>query len=346
KQDAKQTLTRQRVGRDRQNAQRALTQVNAAIDTGDYAPPKTIVFREWADRWLASLQRERSTVRSYVSTIGYAKRAFGDVSVRHLTTEDLHRLLGIMAKEELSAGTQRKHLRVLGGCIQSAVVAGYAAKNPVRLLPNAEKPRPHKRESAYFTDAELSAIAAVMDDDDPYKPLFKMALLTGARLGELSAATWGDVDMLDKILHIRWSYTDGVVKRPKSHERRDIEINGDVVALLGEQYRRHSNPDDDKLVFPGATKSGYLSADMPRRTLYAAMERAGVDRVGPTGEKRTFHSFRHSFARTVLEAGQPIFWLSRHLGHSSVSVTENAYGHWSRDAHRRVADELEGVFAV
>lgn len=43
-------------------------------------------------------------------------------------------------------------------------------------------------------------------------------------------------------------------------------------------------------------------------------------RVGPTGEERTFHSFRHTFARIALEHGAELTWLSRHLGHSSTAV--------------------------
>jgi integrase len=37
-------------------------------------------------------------------------------------------------------------------------------------------------------------------------------------------------------------------------------------------------------------------------------------------EKRTFHSFRHIFAKRALESGAQITWLSRHLSHSSLKV--------------------------
>ena len=46
-----------------------------------------------------------------------------------------------------------------------------------------------------------------------------------------------------------------------------------------------------------------------RRDLYPAMERAGIPRVGPTGEKRTFHSLRHTFARVAIEHNRPILAL-------------------------------------
>lgn len=74
--------------------------------------------------------------------------------------------------------------------------------------------------------------------------------------------------------------------------------------------------------------------------------RAGVPRVGPTSEKRTFHSFRHTFAKRALESGRQITWLSRHLGRSSLAVTSEVYGHWERGERKREAELMEGVFGV
>lgn len=80
--------------------------------------------------------------------------------------------------------------------------------------------------------------------------------------------------------------------------------------------------------------------------LYPALKRAGIARLGPTGEKRTFHSFRHTFAKRALESGRPIFWLSRHLGHSSADVTTECYGHWEPAERKREAELMAGVFGV
>ena len=75
-------------------------------------------------------------------------------------------------------------------------------------------------------------------------------------------------------------------------------------------------------------------------------ERAGIPREGPTGEKRTFHSLRHTYAKRALESGRQITWLSRHLGHSTLKVTTDIYGHWERAERRREARQMEGVFGI
>ena len=69
-------------------------------------------------------------------------------------------------------------------------------------------------------------------------------------------------------------------------------------------------------------------------------------RLGPTQEKRTFHSFRHTFAKRALESGAQVTWPSRHLGHSSLKVTTDIYGHWERAERKLQAAKMEHAFPV
>ena len=117
--------------------------------------------------------------------------------------------------------------------------------------------------------------------------------------------------------------------------------------MLGSWWGECGKPADEKLALPGETKSGYLNPQVIlRRELYPAMQRAGIPRVGPTGEKRPFHSLRHTFARIAIENNRPIFWLSKRLGHSSLDVTSNVYGHFEKATRRREAEAMAGVFGV
>jgi hypothetical protein len=53
-----------------------------------------------------------------------------------------------------------------------------------------------------------------------------------------------------------------------------------------------------------------------------------------------------TFARVAIENGRPIFWLSKHLGHSSLDVTANVYGHFERATRQKKARAMAGVFGV
>ncbi len=338
-------LHRERVGKDRQTAERTLRKVGSQVDEGLYEPQKRIAFDAWAERWLEGLERKKNTVRGYRSTIAYARRAFGHKQVRQVSVDDVKRLLATMRDEGLSDSTRAKHLRVLGACFASAIESGCTARNPVRAVKSGDRPRPAKKESAYFTADELPPLFAKVEAG-VYRVLFLAALKTGMRLGELLALTWGDVDLVGAVIRVRRSYTDGYLNTPKNHERRDVDLTDDLVELLGAWWGEIGSPDDDRLVFPGPTRSGYLNPKVVLVELYAAMEAAGVARVGPTGEKRTFHSWCHTHAKVALESGRPISWLQRRLGHQSITVTVDRYGHFERAARKRETEAMAGAFGV
>jgi integrase len=331
------------VGRDRQQAEIALHRVAAAVEDGSYRPRPTIGFVEWADRWLGSLERKPSTVGSYRSTIAHAKEVFGSQRVRRIAPEDIARFNGILRERGCSPSTRAKHLRVLGACLQAAVSYRYADSNPVRELPLAQRPRPERKEAAYFENAELPRLFAHFQNE-PYRTLCLVALKTGMRQGELLALRWADVDLEQAVIRVRSSYTGGSLGTPKNRERRDVDLISDVIELLSGLRGGGSN---DDLVFPSENGHGFLSPTVVlRRHLYPAMAAAQIQRVGPTQEKRTFHSFRHTFAKRALESGTQITWLSRHLGHSSLKVTTDIYGHWERAERKLQAAKMEDAFPV
>ena len=183
--------------------------------------------------------------------------------------------------------------------------------------------RASKKESAYFENSELPVLFQALEHD-VYRALMLTALKTGMRLGELLALRWGDIDLQGETIRVRRSYKGkheaGDVK---NHERRTVDITSDLGKMLGEWWGECDGPSDDHLVFAADDASCLTPTTILRRVLYPAMKKAEIPRVGPTGERRTFPSFRHTFAKRALEKGRQITWLSRYLGHSSVTVTLN-----------------------
>jgi integrase len=331
------------VGRDRQQAEIALHRMKAAVEDGSYRPRPTIGFDEWADRWLASLERKPSTVGSYRSTIVHAKAIFGGERVRRIGPEDIARFNRVLRERGCSPSTRAKHLRVLGACLQAAIYYRYCDSNPVRELPPAQKPRPERKEAAYFENGELPRLFDHLHAE-PFRTLCLLALKTGMRQGEILALRWTDVDLDQAVIRVRSSYTGGSLGTPKNRERRDVDLISAVVGLLGDLS---AHGPADELVFPSDNGHRFLSPTVVlRRHLYPAMAAAGIEREGPTHEKRTFHSFRHTFAKRALESGAQITWLSRHLGHSSLKVTTDIYGHWERAERKLQAAKMEDAFPV
>lgn len=107
-------------------------------------------------------------------------------------------------------------------------------------------------------------------------------------------------------------------------------------------WAQQGKPNDDALVFPDENR-GHLADARALYRLRKAMKAAGVPVVGRDGTDRTFQSLRHTYARISLEKGGELFALSRQLGHSSVSVTDQHYGHFARTAAKREATQLVGA---
>ena len=237
-----------------------------------------------------------------------------------------------------------KHLRVLGACLEAAVIDGKAVRNPVRQLRPEARPRPQRKEAAYFENDELPRLFAELSGTG-YRVLFELALKTAMREGEIVALRWADVDLSEEQIRVRRNYTAGRLGETKNRERRIISLTDDLVTSLGEWWGMAGDLDEEDLVF---SRNGDFIPHwvLTRQLLYPAMKRAGIPREGPTGEKRTFHSLRHTFAKRALESGRQITWLSFHMGHSSLKVTTDIYGHWERAEAKREARQMEGVFGV
>ena len=335
-----------RVGTNRKVAERALRKIEVAIDEGAYRPHQNVAFDTWSTKWLESIERKATTVDSYRATMNHARRALRSKRVRDIRPDDIAGFSAGLRSEGLSPSTRAKHLRVLHACLEAAVRHDYASRNPVSELSPAQKPRAEKKEAAYYLNGELPQLFAALPVGT-IRTVCLLALKTGMRQGELMAVRWGDVDLSEGMIRVRHSYTDGYLSTPKNHERRDVDLTDDAVELLAGWWGDCGKPTDNKnLVFPGESKGGFLSGSTILKHLYTAMAAADVPRVGPTGEKRTFHSLRHTFAKCALECGTEITWLSRHLGHGSLTVTSEIYGHFERAERKKQAAKLEGAFAV
>ena len=349
-------LIRDPAGHSRKEAERALDSRKGDIARRVYHFLEDISFDAWADRWIDGHTGKENTKRVYRDTIRYAKTAFGKKKVRDLQVADVKRMLDLVrttnqqrtrkgkpVPREVSAATLARHLRTLSACLGAAVAEQYADRNVTKDLHKSQRPRPEKSKPAYFTDAELSRLWPELADRPMYFALVKTAVVSGMRFAELAALEWGDVDLLEGELHVRRQYTDGRVTSPKGNEARVVDLTPQAVGVLEAWYAESGG--GDGLVFE-AEPGGYVSNSYVRRVLYSAMKRAGIPRAGEHGRHRDVHSLRHTFARLVLEHGAPIDWVRRQLGHSSITLTVDTYGEWSRSAQKAEAGRLAGAFPV
>jgi integrase len=357
-------LTWEPVGQNRREAQRALDARRGDIARRTYKVLQDKTFEQWSGEWIASASVKPASRRTYGFTLAYATKTFGKTKLRDLGPDDIRRFLDVIREanlerhkpktddepaREVSAATLAKHLRQLGACLEAAVAEGYATENAVRKLHKTAKPKVAKSKPAYFTNAELSALWLALAATQPDRPvllaLCRAACLTGAREGELVGLRWSDIDLLNREVHIaRTVVADIGEQTPKSGEPRTLDLSPQAAQHFEDWYANPLRVGDD-LVF-SREDGKHFTPHQILRALYAAMEHAGIPRVGERGRERNFHSLRHSFARLTLENSAPIDWLRRQLGHSNIALTVQTYGEWSREAQKKEAAKLDGVFPV
>ena len=344
-------LVREPIGHNRREAERRLRAIQVEIDQDHYLPPENVSFTEWADRWLAGLRREETTRRTYQSSLVYAKQVIGKKPLRKVTTSDVRAFLDHIERvnrnrespRDVSQTTLAKHLRHLGACLQAAKTERLIGENPVRLLAASAKPKGQKKRPSYFTDDELGRLWPELLERPMISYLCRVAVATGMRFGELTALRWDDINLLGDEIVVARTYTPGFGEKPtKSGEPRTIDLTPQARRLLEEWYPQTSG---QGRVFEREMGS-YLDGGQVLDVLYAAMSRAGVARLGERGGKRTFHSFRNTFARIALEGGAQLTWVQAQLGHSSITLTRDVYGAWSRRAEKLEAKRLDGAFTV
>lgn len=355
-------LVREPVGHNRKLAERRLRATQVEVDEDRYEPPSNATVDEAADEWLASLRTRSTTERQYATTLGYARDVFGTKKIRQVSTMDVVAFLRHVESEYarrrrrrrqreevgssvVSDATLAKHLRQLSVFFEAAKRRGLITENAVRRLDASAKPKSRRKRPSYFTDGELARLWTELADRPAYLYTMKLAATTGMRFGEIAGLRLSDVSLSAREIQIERQFTGGEeVETPKDREPRTIDLVPAAVEVL-EEWLRLRGPLEEGLLFERET-GGHLANDEARDLLYAAMKRAGIERLGERGGKRDVHSFRHTFARIALEHGAELTWVQKQLGHSSITLTRDTYGHWSRRAEKVAAERLAGAFAV
>lgn len=332
------------------------------IETGNYRSrrePQTIT--ELMGDWIeASQVRSRMsgtprqhTVDSYKWISNrYVVPLIGDENAITLKPIDVQRFHEKLSKltgrtgEPLSARTLKHAHSVLSMALRYAMRLGYRTSNPADLvgaIPKQHVPveviNPIEAEKVFEKLEENSPLCAVAA---------KLALTTGARRSEICALNWGDIDLVGQTIQISKAFiesNDGPVmvdaKTVKS--RRSASMPPTTVERLTRWrsesesiYRTLGVPLSDRSpVFRTAT--GRLHPQSLSRSWRRACKRVGL--------KIKFHALRHSFATTAIEAGVPLAFVSNQLGHSSVAITADVYGHVAQGFGQQAAAAVGAAFS-
>jgi integrase len=333
------------------------------ITQGTHTPDSaSITIAEAADLWIetcAGRRLERSTIDSYRQHIKFHIRPFiGKIKLSQVTAplvrefEDRLRR-GDPAPGE-AVGAARSHAMVrkitgsLGALMADAQERGLVARNVVRELRSRRQKgadsRADRRQKGHLrvgadipTRQEIKAIVDRLQGR--WRPIILTAIFTGLRSSELRGLRWADIDFKSNELHVRQrvdQYREFGAPKSESGERT-IPLPP-LVANTLKEWKLACPKGEPSLVFPTGKGSPENHANLITRGLIPACIAAGVTKPDGTAKYTGLHALRHFYASWCINSkddgglGLSAKVAQARLGHSTIAMTLDTYGHLFRAA--------------
>jgi integrase len=206
-----------------------------------------------------------------------------------------------------------------------AVSRGDVPLNPTTGL---ELPAVRGERDRVAPPEEAAALIAAAPERD--RALWATAFYTGLRLGELRALEWGDIDWKASILRVErsWDPYEGVVETKTRRGRRTVPIATALRGYLLEHHMLHGRPASGFVFGRGHSRPFSTSGVYDRaRTAWKRMNAKRGEAELAAIEPLTLHEARHTYASLMIAAGVNAKALSTYMGHSSITITFDRYGH-------------------
>jgi integrase len=300
----------------------------------------------WIESTLAASDRKASTKSLYASLARshIVASTLGGLTLDKIRPGNVEAWIVELRGKGKAASTVRQVYTVLRAILETAVRDGLLARNPAAAV---KRPRVSPTEATYLTPPQVRALLTGALSSR-YAPLFALLVNTGLRRGEALALHWRDVDLAAGALRVRGTLArvDGhlVVTETKTDKsRRTVPLSPTTVGILRDVRQRQRQ--EQLAAGSQWVRTPYVFTTElgepcdPRnalRALHVAAGRAGLPGVG-------LHTLRHSAASVMLSHGVPLKVVSDVLGHASVSITGDVYGHVSPDVSRSALDVLSAA---
>ena len=266
----------------------------------------------------------------------------GDRQLHEVSRADVKRLIASLAGQGLKKQTIHNILSPLKEAYSHAIDEGLVTLNPVsrtgRLTRSKEDPRTH---ISPLTTEEVRAVLSAAEEKAKLTlyPILLCAVRTGMREGELMGLRWGDVDFRSGFIEVRQALVRRRITSTKTHKIRRVDLSPQLLEVLQrmKEIRELEAMAKDQAPAPWVflSHTGNRWADQTlRRAFKDSLTKAEIRQV-------RFHDLRHSFASLLIQQGANPKYVQEQLGHGSIQVTMDIYGHLFAGDHRHMVSRLD-----
>ncbi len=329
-------------------ARRWAAEMEADLQRGEWIDPELArtTFGAWADAYLTTIVLLRTVTRGdYEQALRkHLLPVFAERPVAHIEQVDIRRFMAAKLASGLAPKSLQKIRLVLRQVLELARGSGAIKVNPcdgVRL------PRAVQAEPIFLTADQVELLAR--STRKPYDLLVRFAVATGLRPSELCGLRVGRLNLVKGTVEIAEALTviggRTEVGPTKSYARRTVGVPRSICDEIGEflalrALERGCAPSPDDYVFT-APLGGPLRRDLLlKRFLRPAVLAAGL----PAGLR--VHDLRHTSVSLLIELGAHPKVIQERLGHSSITVTMDVYGHLFPSLAEALTERLDEVFVA
>jgi integrase len=328
----------------KRDAQRRLREILTELDQGKFVQPGRVLVSEYLTDWLDRLKVSLATEDRYRNCCtNQIIPHIGHLVLSKLTTRAVEDCYAELAKVYAPRTIRLVH-RTLVTALNAALKGKLITENPAI---GAERPTVLATEARFLEENDLRRVLDKMKAESHHYPAVLLAATTGLRIGEIAALQWSDLDLKVGKVSIRRNVERLTGKglslkdTPKTkHGRRTVTMPKVTTQALRRhrwhQYRRYQQLGlRPEFVFPNP----YGELISP-----AAISQAFGRHCRAIGIDASIHSLRHTHAAQLIADGIPLKVISDRLGHSSIRVTADVYGHLIRGVDEQAADLINERF--
>lgn len=337
-------------GKTQKEVAEQIRKVSSQKDEGLFSgTPSKMTLQSWLDIWLneyCNSIKENTLVSYRVQVENNISPYLGNAKLSKIKPHDIQSVINKLYNKPLSSKSVKNVYGILHKALEQAVKNEYIPRNPCE---GVQLRKVVKKEISPLEEAELRDFLNVIKGH-PNEVLFKVAVFTGMRQGELMGLTWENVDfkegtILVKQQLIHEKQKGGAYKfgPTKTGGIRKLTPAPQVMQWLREWKKKQASMHlllgskwDDTL--PGLVFTNEFGHNLSNTTLSHQAKKL-AEKIGK--EDFRFHDLRHTYACLAIRAGDDMKTISTNLGHSSISITMDIYASFTSDMAKASSNRMD-----
>jgi len=348
------------------------------IKGGKQGASKRQTFKDYGDWWLENCAKGNiadSTYQEYEAVLkNHVYPLIGSRPFVKVNRKSIRELIAGKKKEGYEQSTIRNILAPVRGMYFQAIEDGDAYGNPAARIGKFNKKQGSSSQIDPLTREEVQVMLdKAATDFAHYYPLFLCAPRAGLRQGELIALKGIDLDFNGRFIDVQRNLSRGKIKSPKNRKTRRVDMSKNLAAVLNDLLskkraaalrREMEKPAGERrdaaavinavmedwlfttaeiVPKPGATKKRSAAKARGGTQLDPSNLRKVFNRLLTAAKLRRvrFHDLRHTFASLLFQQRESPVYVKEQMGHSSIQVTVDIYGHLISGGNRQAVDKLD-----